>query len=219
MAKAVYWKFWKSTRAKVLWTGQLSQSDPSMVKVQVQVRSHNLCVGVGGGVCGRENQEVRWLGQRGTYQSPSKYRTETRDKEGHIRVYLNIEQQNNSPIQQKKWQILDQEVYEFGTRLSFLQMFWGSAPVPHLNKILQLPSAKKNNTTHKYLLLLYSGKIHHQISPGKAAVEKTGQRVQKRRPLKACRRSLQTRPTASERVKPRYMTPYNLNKNKIKNTN
>jgi hypothetical protein len=30
---------------------------------------------------------------------------------------------------------------------------------------------------------------------------------------------LQTRPTASERVKPRYMTPYNLNKNKIRNTN
>jgi hypothetical protein len=115
--------------------------------------------------------------------------------------------------------MLDQEVYGFGTRPSFLQLFLGSAPVLDLNKILQLPSAKK---TTQYINIYYNyiaGKIHHQISPSKAAVEKTGQRVQKRRPLKACRRSLQTRPTASERVKPRYMTPYNLNRNKIKNTN
>ena len=36
------WKVLGSTRAKVLWTGQLSQADPSMVKVQV--KSHYQCV-------------------------------------------------------------------------------------------------------------------------------------------------------------------------------
>jgi hypothetical protein len=77
MAKAVCWKFWESTRAKVLWTGQLSQADPSMVKVQV--RSHYQCVG--GGVqyvAGKTKRSGDW------------------DKEGHIRVHLNIEQQQSS---------------------------------------------------------------------------------------------------------------------------
>jgi len=45
---------------------------------------------VGGGVCGWEYQESRWLGQRGTYESPTKNRTEIIHS------------------QQKKWQILDQ---------------------------------------------------------------------------------------------------------------
>ncbi len=52
----------------------------------------------GGGVCGRENQEVRWLGQGGTYQSSAKYRTAT-----------------ILPATKNKWQMLDQEVYGFGT--------------------------------------------------------------------------------------------------------
>ena len=107
------WKVLGSTRAKVLWTGQLSQADPSMVKVQV--RSHYQCVGGGGGVCGRETQEVRWMGQGGTYQSSAKYRTAT-----------------ILPANKNKWQMLDQEVYGFGTRLSFLQLFLGSAPVLQL---------------------------------------------------------------------------------------
>ena len=68
------WKVLGSTRAKVLWTGQLSQADPSMVKVQV--RSHYQCVG-GGGMWPGKTQEVRWLGQGGTYQSPAIYRTAT----------------------------------------------------------------------------------------------------------------------------------------------
>ncbi len=50
-------------QSQVLRTGQLSQADPSMVKVQV--KSHYQCVG--GGVCGRECQEVGWLGQGGTH--------------------------------------------------------------------------------------------------------------------------------------------------------
>ncbi len=90
--------------------------------------------------------------------------------------------------------MLDQEVYGFGTRLSFLHLFLGSAPVLKFNKILQLPSAKK---TTQYTNIYYNyiaGKIRHQMSPGKAAVEKTGQRVQKRRPLKACRRSYRLGP-------------------------
>jgi hypothetical protein len=102
--------------------------------------------------------------------------------------------------------MLDQEVYGFGTRPSFLQLFLGSAPVLDLNKILQLPSAKK---TTQYINIYYNyiaGKIRHQRSPGKA-------------PFKSLPEKLQTRPTASKRVQPRYMTPYNLNKNKIKNTN
>ncbi len=139
-------------------------------------------------------------------------------KEGHIRVHLNIERQQFSQPTKGMTNTRPRGLPIWYTAF-FSSTVLDSAPVLQLNKILQLPSAKKNNTTHKYLLLLYSGKIHHQISPGKAAVEKTGQRVQKRRPLKACRRSLQTTPTASERVKPRYMTPYNLNKNRIKNTN
>ena len=68
--------------------------------------------------------------------------------------------------------MLDQEVYGFGTRPSFLQLFLGSAPVLDLNKILQLPSAKK---TTQYINIYYNyiaGKIRHQMSPGKAAVEK-----------------------------------------------
>jgi hypothetical protein len=79
MAKAVYWKGWESTRAKVLWTGQLSQADPSMVKVQVS--SHNQCVWGGGGGC-------MWPGK--TKGSGD------RDREEHIRVHLNIERQQFS---------------------------------------------------------------------------------------------------------------------------
>ncbi len=145
MAKAVCWKGLESTRAKVLWTGHLSQADPSMVKVQM--KSHYQCVGGGGYVAGKTQRSGDW------------------DKEGHIRVHLNIEQKQFSQPK-KEWQILDQEVYEFGTRLSFLRLFLDSAPVLQLSKILQLPSAKKNSTTHKYLLL----------------------------PLKACRRSYRLGP-------------------------
>ncbi len=90
--------------------------------------------------------------------------------------------------------MLDQEVYGFGTRLSFLQLFLGSAPVLQLVKILQLPSVKK---TTQYINIYYNsiaGKICRQWSPGKGAVEKTGQLVQKRRPFKACRRSYRLGP-------------------------
>jgi hypothetical protein len=42
--------------------------------------------------------------------------------------------------------------------------------------------------------------------------------VSRKAPNKSLPEKLQTRPTASERVKPPHMTPYNLNKNKIKDT-
>jgi hypothetical protein len=45
MAKAVYWKSLGKYQSQVLRTGQLSQADPSMVKVQV--RSHYQCGGGG----------------------------------------------------------------------------------------------------------------------------------------------------------------------------
>ncbi len=65
--------------------------------VKVQVKSHYQCVGGGGYVAGK-NQEVRWLGQGGTYQSSAKYRAAT-----------------ILPATKNKWQMLDQEVYGFGT--------------------------------------------------------------------------------------------------------
>ena len=104
-----------------------------------------------------------------------------------------------------------------GLRIWYTAFFSSStvldpAPVLQLNKIYSFRPPRKT-TQHIDIYYYYiAGKIYHQMSPGKAAVEKTGQRVQKRCPLKACRRSIQTRPTASERVKPRYKTPYNLNK-------
>jgi hypothetical protein len=54
-------------------------------------------VGGGGYVAGK-NQEVRWLGQGGTNQSSAKYRAAT-----------------ILPATKNKWQMLDQEVYGFGT--------------------------------------------------------------------------------------------------------
>jgi hypothetical protein len=53
------------------------------------------------------------------------------------------------------------------------------------------------------------------MSPGKAAVEKLDN-LSRKVPDKSLPEKLQTRPTASKRVQPRHMTPYNLNKNKIK---
>ena len=158
MAKAVYWKFWKVPEPK-------SYEQVSLVKLTLPWLRFKwgptINVWGGGGVCGRENQEVRWLGQRGTYQS------------------LNIERQQFSQPTKELTNTRPRGLWIWYTAF-FSSTVQDSAPVPHLNKILQLPSAKKNNTTHKYLLLQYSGKIHHQISPGKAAVEKTGRRVQKR---------------------------------------
>jgi hypothetical protein len=55
-------------------------------------------VGGGGGYVAGKTQEVRWLGQGGTYQSSANYRTAT-----------------ILPANKNKWQMLDQEVYGFGT--------------------------------------------------------------------------------------------------------
>jgi len=137
MAKAVYWKFWKSTRAKVLWTGQLSQADPSMVKVQV--RSHNQMCGGGVYVAGKTKRSGDW------------------GKEGHIRVRLNIERQQFSQPTKEMTNTRPRGLRIWYTAF-FSSTVLGSAPVLQLNKILQLPSAKKNNTTYRHLLLLYSGK-------------------------------------------------------------
>ena len=76
--------------------------------------------------------------------------------------------------------MLDQEVYGFGTRLSFLlQLFLDFAPVLQLNKLYSFRPPRKT-TQHIDIYYYYiAGKIYHQMSPGKAAVEKSGQRVQK----------------------------------------
>ncbi len=52
----------------------------------------------GGGYVAGKNPEVRWLGQGGTYQSSAKYRAAT-----------------ILPATKNIWQMLDQEVYGFGT--------------------------------------------------------------------------------------------------------
>ena len=67
-------------QSQVLRTGQLSQADPSMVKVQV--RSHNQCGGGGG--------------RGGVYVAGQTKRSGEWDREGHIRVHLNIERQQFS---------------------------------------------------------------------------------------------------------------------------
>ncbi len=80
--------------------------------------------------------------------------------------------------------MLDQEVYEFGTRLSFLlQLFLGSAPVLQLNEIYNFRPPRKTAQHINIYYYYIAGKIL-QMSPGKAAVEKTGQRVQKSARLK-----------------------------------
>jgi hypothetical protein len=75
MAKAVFGKFWEVPEPKSYEQGQLSQADPSMVKVQV--KSHYQCVG-GGYVAGKPKRSGDW------------------GKEEHIRVQLNIERQQFS---------------------------------------------------------------------------------------------------------------------------
>jgi hypothetical protein len=55
----------------------------------------------------------------------------------------------------------------------------GSAPVLQLNKIYNFRPPRKT-AQHKNIYYYYiAGKILHQMTPGKAAVEKTGRHVQK----------------------------------------
>ncbi len=90
----------------------------------------------------------------------------------------------------------------------------------HLSKIkLKLPSIKKNNTTHKYLLSLDSLNSRKNFfikSLQARRLQKKLDDVSRKAPNKGLPEWLQTRPTTSERVKPQHMTPYNLNINKIK---
>ncbi len=76
--RKLYLRKWMGKyQSQVLRTGQLSQADPSMVKVQV--RSHYQCVCGGGGyVAGNTKRSGDW------------------GREGHIRVHLNIEQEQSS---------------------------------------------------------------------------------------------------------------------------
>ena len=75
--------------------------------------------------------------------------------------------------------MLDQEVYGFGTRPLFLQLFLGSAPVLQLDKIYNFRPPRKTAQHINIYYYYIAGKKILQMSPGKAAVEKTGQRVQK----------------------------------------
>jgi hypothetical protein len=169
----VCWKFWESTRAKVLWTGQLSQADPSMVKVQV--RSHNQCVGGGGYVAGKTKRSGDW------------------DREEHIRVHLNIERQQFSQPTKELTNTRPRGLWIWYTAF-FSSTVQDSAPVLQSNKFYSFRPPRKT-TQHIDIYYYYiAGKFYHQMSPGKAAVEKTGQRVQKRCPLKACRRSYRLGP-------------------------
>ena len=102
------------------------------------------------------------------------------------------------------------------TRLSFLFQVLFRLHSDTKQIILQLPSTKKNNTIHKYLLSLYSGKNLSSDVSRQGGCRKNWTTCPEKMPVKSLPEKLQTRPTASKRVKPRYMTPYNLNKNKIK---
>ncbi len=89
-----------------------------------------MCVGGGeggGGMWPGKTQEVRWLGQGGTYQSSAnqssaKYRAAT-----------------NLPATKNKWQILDQEVYEFGTK-SYEALSWKMRARTHYFRGREHPS-------------------------------------------------------------------------------
>ena len=73
-------------------------------------------------------------------------------KEEHIRVQLNIERQQSTQPPKRKWQMLDQEVYGFGTRPLFSSTVLGSAPVLQRNEIFIASNRQENNTIQKYLL-------------------------------------------------------------------
>ncbi len=111
MAKAVFGKFWEVPEPKSYEQVSLVKLTPPWLRFK-WVPTIN--VWGGGYVAGKPKRSGDW-DKGGTYQSPAKYRTAT-----------------ILPANKKKWQMLDQEVYRFGTRLSFLQLFLGSAPVLQL---------------------------------------------------------------------------------------
>ncbi len=115
-------------------------------------------------------------------------------KEEHIRVHLNIE-----------WQQFSQPTKEManarprGLRIWYTAFF--SSTVFRLRSgttpKIKFYSFRPPRKTTQYINIHYyyiAGKICRQMSPGKAAVEKTGRLVQKRCPLKACRRSYRLGP-------------------------
>ncbi len=89
----------------------------------------------------------------GVYVARKTKRSGDWDKEGHIRVHLNIERQQFSQPAKETTNTRPRGLRIWYTAF-FSSTVLDSALVLQLNKILQLPSAKKN----KYLLLLYSGK-------------------------------------------------------------
>jgi hypothetical protein len=71
-----------------------------------------------------------------------------------------------------------------GLRIWYTAFFSSStvldfAPVLQLNKIYSFRPPRKTAQHINIYYYYIAGKILHQISPGKAAVEKTGRRVQK----------------------------------------
>jgi hypothetical protein len=167
MAKAVYWKFWKVPEPK-------SYEQVSLFKLTLPwlrfkwVPTINVWGG-GGMWPGKTKRSGDW------------------GKEGHIRVHLNIERQQFSQPTKELTNTRPRGLRIWYTAF-FSSTVQDSAPVLQLNKFYSFRPPRKT-TQHIDIYYHYiAGKVFHQMSPGKAAVEKTGQRVQKRCPLKACRR-------------------------------
>ena len=102
------------------------------------------------------------------------------DQEEHIRVHLNIEQKQFSQPTKEMTNTRPR-----GLRIWYTAFFSSStvldfAPVLQLNKIYSFRPPRKTAQHINIYYYYIAGKILHQISPGKAAVEKTGRRVQKR---------------------------------------
>ncbi len=193
MAKAVCGKFGKVPEPKSYEQVSLKSSWPFHGWGSSEV-PQSMCVGGGGYVAGKIKRSGDW------------------GEEEHIRVQLNIERQQFS---QPTKEIANARPW--GLRIWYTAFFsstvFGLCSGTTIKmRILQLPSAKRNNTIHKYLLLLYSGKNSSSDVSRQGGCRKNWTTRPEKAPFKSLPEKLQTRPTASKHVKPRYMTPYNLNK-------
>jgi hypothetical protein len=140
-------------------------------------------------------------------------------REGHIRVHLKIDQkQFSQPTKEMT------NTRPSGLRIWYTAFFSSStvldlAPVLQLNKIYNFRPPRKTAQHINIYYYYIAGKNSSSDVSRQGGCRKNWTMCPEKAPNKSLPEKLQTKPTASERVKPQYMTPYNLNKNKIKYTN